>query len=194
MLKYDARGVGQRPGRSQTWKNQSIVGVANRLFRHVDIDDTRPPDQPVYANIADMKFSTVNAIIIGVALALGIAFLAAMPPRHLRTPETDATEFALLLLMILMLTPLSYSYLFSWLMFPFAVMAQRSLSRKAIPWWALVAFAVFLLAALFPRGAQAYGNFFFGALILFAGLATELWRDRHVRRTLNNGTLSALSS
>ena len=194
MLKYDARGVGQRPGRSQTWKNQSIVGVANRLLRHIDIDDTRPPDPPVYVNITEMKFSTVNAIIVGVALALGIVFLVAMPPRQLRTSETDAAEFALLLLMMLMLTPLSYSYLFSWLMFPFAVVAQRSFTRKAIPWWAIAAFAVFLLAAPFPRGAQAYGNFFFGALILFAGLATELWRDKHARRAINNAVSSALSS
>jgi hypothetical protein len=194
MLKYNAQGVGQRPGRSQTWKNQSVVGVTNRLLRHIDIDDTRPPDQPVYANIADMKFSTVNAIIIGVALALGIAFLVAMPPRYLRTPETDAIEFALLLLMMLMLTPLSYSYLFSWLMFPFAVVTQRSFSRKAIPWWALVAFAVFLLAAPFPRGAQVYGNFFFGALILFLGLAAELWREKRAHLTIHNGAPSALSS
>jgi Glycosyltransferase family 87 len=194
MLQYNAHGVGQRPGRSQTWKNQSLIGVANRLLRHIDIDDTRPPDPPAYANIAEMKFSTVNAIIIGIALALGIAFLVAMPPRHLRTPETDAIEFALLLLMMLMLTPLSYSYLFSWLMFPFAVVAQRSFNRKAIPWWALAAFAVFLLAAPFPRGAQAYGNFFFGALILFAGLTTELWRDKRNRRTINNATPSAVSS
>jgi hypothetical protein len=194
MLKYNAHGVGQRPGRSQTWKNQSIVGVTNRLLRHIDIDDTRPPDRPAYANIADLKFSTVNGIIVGVALALGIAFLVTMPPRHLRTPETDAIEFALLSLMMLMLMPLSYSYLFSWLMLPFAVVAQRSLSRKAIPWWAIAAFAVFLLAAPFPRGAQAYGNFFFGALILFLGLAAELWRDKHTRRSINNDVLSALSS
>ena len=107
MLKYDARGVGQRPGRSQTWKNQSIVGVANRLLRHVDVDSTKPPAQPIYANVADLEFATVNAIIIAVALLLGTIFLAVMPPRRARTPETDAIEFALLFLLMLMLTPLS---------------------------------------------------------------------------------------
>lgn len=194
MLKYNAHGVGQRPGRSQTWKNQSLVGVANRLLRHIDIDDTRPPDPPVYANIADLKFSTVNAIIVGVALALGVIFLVAMPSRQLRTPKTDAIEFALLLLLMLMLTPLSYSYLFSWLMFPFAVIAQRAFSRKAIPWWAIVAFAVFLSATPSPREVQAYGNFFFGALILFAGLASELWREKRAHRPITNAVPSALSS
>lgn len=182
MLKYDARGVGQRPGRSQTWKNQSIVGTANRLLRHVDIDDTTPPDQPAYVNLTDLKFSTVNAIIVAVALALGIIFVVVMPPRNMRTPETDAIEFALLLLLMLMLTPLSYSYLFAWLILPFAVIAERARHERTILWWGMAAYAVFLLALPSPRMAQAYGNFFAGALILFLGLALELRRAGFTRR------------
>src|SRR5947207_3419674 len=38
MLKYSETSVGQRPMRSYTWKNQSLVGVSNRLLRHVDAD------------------------------------------------------------------------------------------------------------------------------------------------------------
>ena len=38
MLKYSDVTVGQRPMRSYTWKNQSLVGVSNRLLRHVDAD------------------------------------------------------------------------------------------------------------------------------------------------------------
>jgi hypothetical protein len=179
MLKYDARGVGQRPGRSQTWKNQSIVGTANRLLRQVDIDDTTPPDRPAYVNVTELKFATVNAIIVAFALALGIIFVVVIPLGNLRTAETDAVEFALLLLMMLMLTPLSYSYLFAWLILPFAVITQRTMAgRNAILWWAIGAYVVFLLALPFGRFAQAYGNFFAGALILFIGLAIELWRDR----------------
>src|SRR4029453_5148215 len=36
MLKYSEVTVVQRPMRSYTWKNQSLVGVTNRLLRHVD--------------------------------------------------------------------------------------------------------------------------------------------------------------
>lgn len=187
MLKYDARGVGQRPGRSQTWKNQSIVGTANRLLRRVDIDDTTPPDQPVYVNVTELEFSTVNAIIVTIALALGIIFVAVMPQRNMRTSETDAIEYALLLLIMLMLTPLSYSYLFAWLILPFAVITQRTLARgKTILWWGIAAYAAFLLALPFGRFAQAYGNFFVGALILFIGLAIELWGDKRSLRELSD--------
>src|SRR5262249_92424 len=48
MLKYSEVSVGQRPMRSYTWKNQSLIGVTNRLLRHVDADAASAPHQPVY--------------------------------------------------------------------------------------------------------------------------------------------------
>jgi glycosyl transferase family 87 len=178
MLKYDAHGVGQRPWRSYSWRNQSIVGVANRLLRPVDVDENRPDAPQVYANIANLNFATVNAIIIGVALLLGIIFLLTMPPPRLRTAATDAIEFSLLLMLMLMLTPLTYSYSFSWLMLPLAVIVQRALDGRPVLSWTIAATIVFLFVAPWQRGAQAYGNLFFGTLILFAGLSLELWREK----------------
>ena len=130
MLKYSEVTVGQRPMRSYTWKNQSLIGVSNRLLRHVDADAASAPHQPVYVNFADLGFRLVNAIIISVALALGFLFVTVMPQRDMRTSETDAIEFALLLLLMLMVTPLSFGYFYSWLMLPFAVVTQQTLARK----------------------------------------------------------------
>jgi glycosyl transferase family 87 len=176
MLKYSEVTVGQRPMRSYTWKNQSLIGVSNRLLRHVDADAASAAHQPVYVNFADLKFSVVNAIIISAALALGIVFIAAMPRRDMRTAETDAIEFALLLLLMLMLTPLSFGYFYSWLMLPFAVVTQRVLVGKgsAVLWWTLPALALLVLGIPSPRGAQLYGNTFFATLLLFVGLSIEL--------------------
>ena len=109
MLKYNVVGVGQRPMRSYTWKNQSLVGVANRLLRDVDADAASAPHTPVYANFADFKFATVNVIIMSIAVALGVLFIVVIPERAMRTAESDAIEFALLILMMLMLTPLSFN-------------------------------------------------------------------------------------
>lgn len=178
MLKYDATGVAQRPMRGYSWKNQSLVGVGNRLLRHIDTDAAPGPHTPIYVNFADLKFATVNAILISVALALGILFMAAMPQPAMRTAETDAIEFALLVLMILMTSPLSFGYFFSWLMLPFAVITQRVLAGKgaALLWWSLPALALLALALFSPQGAQTYGNTFFGTLLLFIGLAIELLR------------------
>jgi hypothetical protein len=186
MLKYNAVGVAQRPMRSYTWKNQSLVGVANRLLRPVDADAASAPHTPVYANIADLRFATVNAIIISVALALGILFITVMPGRAIRTAESDAIEFALLVLMILMITPLSFGYFFSWLMLPFAVVTQRVLAGKGstLLWWSLPALAVLALALPCPRGAQTYGNTFLATLLLFIGLSIELWRCKPESREI----------
>jgi Glycosyltransferase family 87 len=184
MLKYDAAAVAQRPMRSYTWKNQSLVSVSNRLLRHVDADGASAPHMPIYVNLVDLKFRTVNAIIIGVALALGILFITVMPQRGTRTSESDAIEFALLLLIMLMITPLSFGYFFSWLMLPFAVITQRVLAGKgwALLWWSVPAVAILALALPFPRGAQLYGNTFFATLLLFLALAVELLRCKRQSR------------
>ena len=176
MLKYSEATVGQRPMRSYTWKNQSLIGVSNRLLRHVDADAASAPHQPVYVNFADLSFRLVNAIIISVTLALGFLFVTVMPQRGMRTSDTDAIEFALLLLLMLMVTPLSFGYFYSWLMLPFAVVTQQTLARKRVPilWWTLPALALLALGLAFPRGAQLYGNTFFATLLLFIGLSMEL--------------------
>jgi Glycosyltransferase family 87 len=176
MLKYSEVTVGQRPMRSYTWKNQSVVGVTNRLLRHVDADAASAPHTPVYVNLADLSFPVVNAIIISVALTLGVLFIAVMPQRAMRTAESDAIEFALLLLLMLMVTPLSFGYFYSWLMLPFAVITQRVLTGKssAVLWWSLPTLALLALGIPFPRGAQLYGNTFLATLLLFIGLSIEL--------------------
>jgi len=176
MLKYSETKVGQRPMRSYTWKNQSLIGVSNRLLRHVDADAASAPHMPIYVNFADLKFSTVNAVVVCIALALGLLFIAVMPQRGMRNGESNPIEFALLLLLILMVTPLSFGYFYSWLMLPFAVVTQRVLAGKrlGILWWSLPALALLGLGLIFPRGAQLYGNTFFATLLLFIGLSIEL--------------------
>ena len=182
LFKYDETGVGQRLGRSTSWKNQSIWGVANRLLRHVEYDHKYEPHEPVYANFANLDFKTVNRIILACALALGLAYIAVMPRSTRRTAETDAIEFALLLLLILVFTPLSFGYLFAWLLYPLTVVLQRlvtGLDSRAIL-AASSGAAVLLLALSIPFRimAQTYGNTLFATLLLFAGLALELWRSK----------------
>jgi hypothetical protein len=181
MLKYSETSVGQRPMRSYTWKNQSLVSVSNRLLRHVDADAASAPHTPIYVNVAELKFPTVNMIVISVALALGVLFIAAMPRRGVRTAESDAIEFSLLLLLLLMVTPLSFGYFYSWLMLPFAVITQRVFDGKAftILWWSLAALALLALGLIQPRGAQFYGNTLFATLLLFVGLSIDLLRWKH---------------
>jgi len=180
LFKYDEAGVGQRLGRSTSWKNQSIWGVANRLLRHVEYDHKYEPHEPVYANFADLDFNTVNRIILAGALGLGLVFIRTMPRAARRTPESDPIESALLLLLMLVFTPLAFGYLFAWLLYPLTIVAQRLVAGSAAPGAVLgcAALAVILLALSIPFRvmAQTYGNAFFATLLLFAGLAVELAR------------------
>lgn len=176
LLKYDNTGMAQRPGRSNSWKNQSIFGVANRLLRHVDYDDHYGRHEPKFVNLADLSFKTVNSIILAAALALGLAYVGVMPRRRSRSIETDAVEFALLILLMLIFTPLAFGYLFACLLFPFTVVVQRWLTAPNTRLLACTAVAALLLFATIPwqRSAQAYGNTFFATLVLFVALALEL--------------------
>ena len=180
LLKYDEKGVAQRPGRSNSWRNQSIFGVANRLLRHIDADEQRAVHRPRYVNVADLGFKAVNGIILGTAILLGLIFVAVMPRRQRRTPETDALEFALLIMLMLIVTPLAFGYLFAALLYPFTVAVFR-LVRQPSPWLLGALSVVVVLLALtipFQRTAQSYGNTFFATLILFVALAKELWRTK----------------
>jgi hypothetical protein len=186
VFKYDETGVGQRLGRSNSWKNQSIWGVANRLLRPVEYDHQYAPHTPSYAHVADLDFSTVNRIILATALLMGLAFIAVMPSASQRTPETDAIEFALLLLLMLIFTPLSFGYLFVWLLYPLSVVGQRLLtgrgSRAGLLGCAVAAVVLLSLSVPFRVIAQTYGNTFFATLLLFTGLANELWRLKRAGR------------
>ncbi len=178
MLRYEQGGIAQRPERGYTWKNQSIFGLANRLLRRVSVDEE--PDPPAYANLADLDFRTVNIVIITSALLLGFSFVVAMPRQ--RAPEGDAREFAALLILILIFTPLAFGYLFVWLMFPLALLIKRTKApRESIPLMCLsIALALLIATGTTPRFAQIYGSLFFAALMLYLALAIDLRRAQNL--------------
>jgi hypothetical protein len=178
MLRYEQSGIAQRPARGYSWKNQSIFGVTNRLLRRVSVDDE--PNPPAYANVADLDFRTINIVIIATALLLGLSFVVAMPRQ--RAPEGDAREFAALLILILIFTPLAFGYLFVWLMFPLALLIKRtkaaaeSISLMCL----LIALALLIATGITPRFAQIYGSLFFAALMLYLALAIDLRREQNL--------------
>ena len=174
MLHYEQGGIAQRPARGYSWKNQSIFGVANRLLRRVSADEE--PNPPIYANVADLDFRTVNIVLIASALLLGFSFVAAMPRQ--RSPDGDAREFAALLNLILIFTPLAFGYLFVWLMFPLALLIKRiAVAAESISCGCLlIAYALLVATGIAPRFAQIYGSLFFAALMLYLGLAIDLRR------------------
>lgn len=169
MLNYDEGSFAQRTERAYSFKNQSLVAVANRLLRPVDAFKGRS------INVANLDFRVVNAIIVVLVLALGAWFVAVTPPATQRTPETDAIEWAMVLLLVLIFSPLSYQYFYVWLIYPLTVALHYRLH-------VFVGIAVALLALTVPLpglwAAEAVGNQLLAALVLLAGFGTTL-RQRH---------------
>jgi hypothetical protein len=174
MLRYEENGIAQRPARSYSWKNQSIFGVANRLLRRVSFDDET---NAAYANVIDLDFRTVNTLIVACALILGVSFVWAMPREC--SPQSDANEFAALLTLILMFTPLAFGYLFVWLMVPLTLLIKRTIASNSstLLTYLLVAYVLLVVTGIAPRFAQIYGSLFFAAFVLYLALAISLKRQ-----------------
>ena len=230
VFTYNANGIAQRPYRSFSFKNQSIMALAHRLLRDVPADGekvlsqhiaarrqgqpvhgmladgsidlaamlTAPADTPrwddLYAgvdaamrqawrvNVAALDFRTVTAITVTAMLSLCLFVVVVMPARRLRTARTDTIEFALITLLIVMFSPLSFNYAFVWLIYPLTVAIHLVLNDPARgPWrrleiaWAASVFFIPGLAIVTPLYAQAYGNLFVPALLLVIGLGVRLW-------------------
>ncbi len=76
VFKYDEEGIAQRPERCYSFKNQSLVAVANRLLRDVPANGEAKDDW--YVNLAHLPFRTVNRLILLAAAVLGIGYMAVM--------------------------------------------------------------------------------------------------------------------
>jgi hypothetical protein len=187
VLKYDKDTIAQRPERSYSFKNQSLIALANRLLRAVPADGEAKDGWRV--NVADLDFRATNAAIVATALALCAFYLSAMPRGRLRTARTDAIEAAMLLLLIQAFNPLSFDYSFVWLLYPVTLavaLAQESpegsRERSVLVGGLAAAIAVFSLALPFRRVAQAYGNLLAADVLLLAVLGWQLRLAGSARR------------
>ena len=180
-LHYEEDSIAQRAARGYSWKNQSLLAVANRLLRPVDADGQK--NSSLYVNILDMPFKCVNVVIVLVALGLCLYYVMSMPRHSQRTIQSDAIEFAMLLLLMLMFTPLSFTYFYVWLLFPLTVALQLVLTAPegskprtmAVVWFvSCVLLMSFMLPVPFFHSLQAIGNTFFACVVLLVGLGSKL--------------------
>ncbi len=246
LFTYDKHGIAQRPLRSYSYKNQSIMAVMHRMLRDVPADGeailsgrshaapgtVRPtkglppvdpstdlltflkphhrgeggtsPAKPAArweedirraepalraswrVNLVSLDFRSVTLVTLATMAALSLFAWAMLPPLRLRTRETDALEFAIVALLTVVFSPLSFNYAYVWLMYPTALALHRILgepgtavrprTRGAIAWIAAV-LTIPMLAIVAPKGAQACGNLFVPAILLVVGLGLMLRRD-----------------
>jgi hypothetical protein len=177
------KGFGQRDEQNWSWVNQSIIAVTHRLTRPVNYNQDDPAKPVRTMNIANVDFKTSNWIVLAISLAIGLGYVAVMPPASRRTERSDAEEIGILFCLITVASPLARQYYFLWLFCPLTVLAHRAAydPRSAVRagTWALLAAAGGLLCLslpLFPNDLQAYGNNLAATIMLVAGL---VWHMRH---------------
>jgi hypothetical protein len=150
--------IGQRAARSYTWQNGSLLSVAHRWLRPVvaDHDDNVPP---ITVNVADVPYDTINRLVRVATVLAGLAYVAVIPWRDRdRTPFTDTVEMAMLLILVILFSPLSFTYNTSWTMLGLALL-------------------VFTVGGPF-RPIRARGNTFFADVLLVAELAWIILIER----------------
>ncbi len=191
-----------RAQRSYTWQNGSIKAVTHRWLRAVDADTD--DDLPkLRVNFVSLPFKTVNHIADGLTLLLCGCYLLVMPRERNRTRFSDAAEGAMLMILIILVSPMSFNYNNAWLMCGIAVVLYfitvKSNGKSAVA-------IIWLLLALFPlvfglrqkdpnwRYLRALGNTFFADLILLCELAWLIVRSRTSRSTASSLPLAASQS
>ena len=184
VLKYDEGQIAQRPERCYSFKNQSLVAVANRLLRDVPADGESKDGWQV--NIAHLGFQSVNALVVASALVLGLSYMASMSWRGPRGVAAESAETAMLVLLILIFSPFAFNYFYVWLIYPLTVLLARLLDgdarqRRVLSIGLLIALSVYALSLVSLRGSQAYGNLLAVNLLLLALLGGTLRSGKAVR-------------
>ncbi len=177
------KGFGQRDEQNWSWVNQSIIAMTHRLARPVNYNQDDPRKPPRTMNVADLDFKTANLVVLALSLAIGLGFIAVMPPASRRTERSDAEELGILFCLMTVASPLARQYYFMWLFFPITILIHRAAydprPTVKLGTWGLLALTGCLLLLslpLFPTDVQAWGNNLAATIVLAAGL---VWHMRH---------------
>jgi len=182
------KGFGQRDEQNWSWVNQSIIAMTHRLTRPVNYNQDDPSKPPRTMNIVNLDFKTANWAVLALSLAIGLGYIAVMPPASRRTERSDAEELGILFCLMTVASPLARQYYFMWLFFPMTILIHRAAydPRPAVKasTWSLLALAgglLLLSLPLFPNDVQAWGNNLAATIVLVAGL---VWHMRHPPQTV----------
>jgi hypothetical protein len=185
VLSANEKGFGQRPEQNWGWKNNSLIAVIHRYVRPINAEAEHPEYKPVYVNFLDLSYDQANIVLAVVAGLIGLGFVAALPPERRRTPASDAAEYALLIALMTIASPLARAYYFVWLLFPFTLMVYRAAldPDPAVRRWMarllIASLALFTVGVTIgpPHILQALGNMFWATAVVIGALAWLMRRS-----------------
>jgi hypothetical protein len=184
VLHPSGQQLGQRGARGFTYFNQSLNALTHRLLRPVDAGVRGADEHPFRVNVADIPPWAAQLVFAAVAALLCAVFVWSLPRGIAHPPLRSAVEEGMLLCLIVMFSPLAWTYFYCWLMLPgaaavgFVVRQPRGspLRPKAV---ALCVASVLILASALTQHIdqflQAVGATTVGTIMLFLTLA---WMQR----------------
>lgn len=188
-------GFGQRESQNWSWKNESVYALTHRIVRPLNYYAVTEDAKPAYMNLFKLTYDQANLVVLAVAAFLGLAFVAVMVPARRMTPRAFAAEVAILICLMMIVSPLARTYYFAWLLFPLTVLVQRIVDDSR-PRFRQLGFAAIGATALLTvlsasKTAQAYGANTMSALLLAATLAVFLRSpDPEIDRGSRDGVTS----
>ncbi len=158
-----------------TRRNQSLSSLAHRLLRDVDAGDR----EGVYFRVNVANISAPAAQLVGLTAVgiLGFVLLAVTRCRFAPTPQAEAQEWAMVCTLVVLASPLSWTYFFCWLMPAWAVVLHEARKRRWVR-FATVAVGLLFLSAVtenYDPLLQAYGVTAWGAVGLYLIVALLRW-------------------
>jgi hypothetical protein len=172
------KGFGQRPEQNWGWKNNSLIAMVHRYTRPINAEAEHPEYKPIYVNVLNLTYDQANIVLAIVAGLIGLGFIVALPPEKRRTPASDAAEYALLIALMTIASPLARAYYFVWLLFPFTLLVYRAVldpERRVRRWSGgllAAAIALFTVGVSLgpPHWLPALGNMFWATVIVIGAL------------------------
>lgn len=194
LLNNTGQTLANQPDRGYRYGNQTLLSVVHRLTRPLPVGKISDGDMTV--NFVTISARSAFLIFIVLAGGMCLAYVWAMPPRGERTRRTNAIEYSILLILIVVFSPKAGSYYYCWMIPGFTVVMaelldspKRSVRRR----WILAGFGLSVLVlstALtqhFDRHAQGMGATMWGSVILFV-LLVGILRDRSLQlKALSRG-------
>jgi hypothetical protein len=189
VLSAGEKGFGQRPEQNWGWKNNSLIALTHRFTRPINAEAETPKAEPLYVNVFDLSYDQANLALLALAGLIGIGFAAVLPPERRRTGPSDAAEYALLVTLMTVASPLARAYYFVWLLFPFTVLVYRAALdpepgvRKVCAGALVASLVLFTVGAPLgsPHWPQALGNMFWASAVIAATLAWLIRRGARLQ-------------
>lgn len=135
VLSTSGENLANRPSRAYRFGNQSLVAVVGRLTRDIEAGrDNQGERFRIRVNAVDLPPRVSFMIFAGIAAALCLAYVLAMPSKRAMTPRTSGIEYAILLILMVIFSPKAGSYYFCWIMPALAIACARWVEAPRGSW------------------------------------------------------------